>query len=49
MEPQQNQPIPTFNLENQPERQSTHQSFIFRQHLQTNLNIEQGENNNKQS
>ena len=47
MEPQQNQPIPTFNLENQPEHQNAHQSFRFRQYLQTNLDIEQGENNNE--
>ena len=41
--------MPTFNLQNQPERQNAHQSFRFRQNLQTNLNIEQDEKNNKQS
>ena len=46
---QQNQPMPTFILQNQPEHQNTHQSFRFCQNLQTNLNIEQGEKSNKQS
>ena len=49
MEPQQDQPMPTFNLQNQPERQNAHQSFRLWQHLQTNLNIEQDEKNNEQS
>ena len=49
MEPQQNQPMPTLNLQNQPERQNAYQSFRFWQNLQTNLNIEQGEKNNEQS
>ena len=49
MEPQQNQPMPTFNLQDQPERQNARQSFTFRQNLQTNLNIEQDEKNNEQS
>ena len=40
--------MPTFNLQNQPERQNTHQSFRFRQNLQTNLNIEQDEKNYEQ-
>ena len=48
MERQQNQPMPTFNL-NQPERQNVHQSFRFLQNLQTNFNIGQDENNNEQS
>ena len=33
MEPQQKQPMPTFNLQNQPKLQNTHQSFRFRKHL----------------
>ena len=49
MEPQQNQPMPTFNLQNQHERQNSHQCYRFRQHLQTNLNLEQGEEHNEQS
>ena len=49
MEPQRNQPIPTFNLQDQPERQNAHQSFRFWQNLQTNLNVEQDEKNNEQS
>ena len=49
MEPQQNQPMPTFNLQDQPERQNVHPSFRFRQNLQTNLNIEQDKKNNEQS
>ena len=49
MGPQQNQSMPTFNLLNRSERQNTHQSSRFRQHLQTNLNIELGEINNEQS
>ena len=48
MEPQQNQLMPTFNLQNQPECQNTHQYFRLRQHIQTNLNTEQGEKNNEQ-
>ena len=43
MEPQQNHPIPIFNLHNQHEDQNNHQSLRFRQHLQTDLNIEQSE------
>ena len=43
MEPQQNHPIPTFNFQNQHEHQNNNQSLRFRQHLQTNLNIEQGQ------
>ena len=46
MEPQQNQPMPTFKLQNLPERQNAQQSFRFWQNLQTNLNIEQDEKNN---
>ena len=49
MGPQQNQPMPTFILQNQPEHQNTLQSFRFCQNQQTNLNIEQGEKSNKQS
>ena len=49
MEPQRNQPMPTFNLQNQPEHQNAHQSFRFRQNLQTNLNIEQGGRSNEHS
>ena len=49
MEPQQNRPMATFNLQNQHERQNSHQSFRFQQHLQTNLNIEQGKKHNEQS
>ena len=49
MEPQQNQPMPTFKLQNLPERQNVQQSFRFWQNLQTNLNIEQDEKNNVQS
>ena len=49
IEPQRNQPMPTFNLQNQPEHQNAHQSFRFRQNLQTNLNIEQGEKSNEHS
>ena len=49
MEPQQNQPMPSFNLRNQPHRQNAHQSFRFRQNLHANLNIEQSEKNNEQS
>ena len=48
MEPQQNQLMPTFNLQNQPECQNTRQYFRLRQHIQTNLNTEQGEKNNEQ-
>ena len=33
MEPQQKQPMPTFNLQNQPKLRNTHQSFRFRKHL----------------
>lgn len=33
MEPQQKQPISTFNLQNQPKLRNTHQSFGFRKHL----------------
>ena len=43
MEPQENHPIPTFNLQNQHENQNNHQSLRCWQILQTNLNIEQGE------
>ena len=49
MEHQQNQPMSIFNLQNQYERQSTHQSFRLRQHLQTNVNIEQSDKLNEQS
>ena len=49
MEPQQNQPMSSFNLRNQPQRQNAHQSFRFRQNLHANLNIEQSEKNNEQS
>ena len=49
MEPQQNQPIPIFNFQDQPERQNAHQSFRLRQNLQTNLYIEHDEKNNIQS
>ena len=49
MELQQNQSMPTFNLQNQPEGQNGYQSFRFQQHLQTNLNIRQDEKNNEQS
>ena len=49
MEPQQHQPMPTFSLQDQPERQNARQSFRFRENLQTNLNIEQDEKNNEQS
>ena len=44
IEPQQNQPMPTFNLQNQHADQNAHRSFRFRQNLQTTLNIEQDEN-----
>ena len=47
MEPQQNQSMPTFNLQNHPEGQKGYQSFRFQQHLQTNLNIRQDEKNNE--
>ena len=47
MELQQNQSMPTFNLQNQPEGQNGYQSFRFQQHLQTNLNIRQDEKNNE--
>ena len=40
---EQHQPVPTFNPQNQHEHQNPHQSFRFWQHLQTSLNIEQGE------
>ena len=33
MEPQQKQPMSTFNLQNQPKLRNTHQSFGFRKHL----------------
>ena len=33
MEPQQKQPMPTFNLQNQPKLRNSHQSFRFRKHL----------------
>ena len=49
MEPQQNQPMPTFNLPDQPERENARKSVRFRQNLQTNLNTEQDEKNNEQS
>ena len=49
MNPQQNEPVPTRNLQSQQERQNNHQSFRFWQCLQTNLNIEQGEKHNEQS
>ena len=49
MEPQQNQPMPTFKLQNLPERQNAQQYFRFWQNLQINLNIEQDEKNNAQS
>ena len=49
MEPQENHPIPTFNLQNQHEHKNNHQSLRFRQHLQTNLKNEQGEKHNEQS
>ena len=49
MEPQQNQPMPTFNLQDQTERQNARKSYRFRQNLQANLNIEQDEKNNEQS
>ena len=48
-QPQQNQPMATFNLPNQREREDSHQSFRFWQHLQTNLKTDQGEKYNKQS
>ena len=42
--------MPTFNFQNQPEHENAHQSFRFRQHLQTILSNEQGKkNNNEQS
>ena len=49
MELPQNQPMPTFNVQSQPERQNTNPYFRFRQHLQTNSNIKLGEKNNEQS
>ena len=49
MEPQQNHPIATFNLQNQYEHQNNHQSLRLRKHLQTNLNIGQGEKHNEPS
>ena len=49
MGPQQNHPIPTFNLQNHRKQQNNHQSLRFQQHLQTNLNTEQGEKHNEQS
>ena len=49
MEPQQNHPIATFNLQNQYELQNNHQSLRLRKHLQTNLNIGQGEKHNEPS
>ena len=33
MEPQQKQPMSTFNLQNQSKLRNTHQSFGFRKHL----------------
>ena len=49
MEPQQNQSMPTSNLQNQPEHENTNQSLRFWQHLQTNLNTEQGEKQTEKS
>ena len=49
MEAQQNHPIPTFYLNNQHEHQDNHQFLRFRQHLQFNLNNEQGKKHNEQS
>ena len=46
IEPQQNQPMLTFNIQNQHERQNNYQSFRFRQHVQINLNNEQGDKYN---
>ena len=48
IEPQKNHPIPTFNLQNQHEHENNHQFLRFRQHLQTDLNFEQGEKHNEQ-
>ena len=45
MEPQQNQPMATFNLQNHFQRQNAYQSFRFRQNLQINLHIEHVEKN----
>ena len=42
IEPQQNQQMLTFNIQNQHEHQNNYQSFRFRQHVQINLNNEQG-------
>ena len=41
--------MPTFSLQNQPEPNNSHQSFKFRQNLQSNLSLEHDEKSNEQS
>ena len=38
-----------LTFQNQHEHQNNHQSLRFQQHLQTNLNIEQGKKHNEQA